>query len=89
MITVNEANDLVFESVRDEYDKYAEETERAIRTAAMDGRRSVLIPIVLDTAKEQEALCLLINKLKENGFYATYNDYGLGRRVKWEISVSW
>ena len=89
MITVNEANDLVFKGVKNEYDKYAEDVERAIRIAAMDGQKSVIISIEVDTAKEQEALRLLINELKENGFYATCNDYGLGRRAKWEISVSW
>lgn len=89
MITAREASDLVFEGVKNEYDKYVDEVERNIRVAAMDGQRSVIVPIEINTAKEQEALRLLINELKENGFYAVCNDYGLGRRVKWEISVSW
>jgi hypothetical protein len=89
MITANEANDLVFEGVKNEYDKYVEEVERNIRIAAMDGQRSVIVPIEINTAKEQEALRLLINELKENGFYAVCNAYGLGRRMKWEIFVSW
>ena len=89
MITANEASDLVFKGVKNEYDKYANEVERDIRVAAMDGQRSVIVPIEINTAKEQEALRLLINELKENGFYAVCNDYVLGRRAKWEISVSW
>lgn len=89
MITANEASNLVFEGVKNEYDKYVDEVERNIRIAAMDGQRSVIVPIEINTSKEQEALRLLMNELQENGFYAVCNDYGLGRRAKWEISVSW
>lgn len=98
MITVNEVSNLAFEDVKNAYDTYSKEIERAIRIAAMDGRRNVKAPIAFDTATEQEALCLLIDILKENGFYATYNDYGyytvyidneFRRRMKWEIFVSW
>lgn len=89
MITAREASDLVFEGVKNEYDKYMDEVERNIRVAAMDGRRSVIVPIVIDTAKEQESLRLLVNELKEKGFYATYNDYRFEGRLKWNISVSW
>lgn len=98
MITINEASNLAFEDVKNAYDKYSEEVERAIRIAAMDGRKNVMVPIAFDTATEQEALCLLIDALKENGFYATYNDYGyytvyisdeFRRRMKWEVFVSW
>ena len=98
MITINEASNLAFEDVKNAYDTYSKEVERAIRIAAMDGRKNVMVPIAFDTATEQEALCLLIDELKENGFYATYNDYGyyttytgneFRRRMKWEISVSW
>lgn len=89
MITANEASNLVFEGVKNEYDKYVDEVERNIRIAAMDGQRSVIVPIEINTSKEQEALRLLIHELQENGFYAVCNDYGLGRRAKWEISVNW
>ena len=98
MITVNEVSNLAFEDVKNAYDTYSKEVERAIRIAAMDGRKNVMVLIAFDTATEQEALCLLIDELKENGFYATYNDYGyytvyngceFRRRMKWEIFVSW
>ena len=98
MIIVNEASNLAFEDVKNAYDTYSKEVERVIRIAAMDGRKNIMVPIAFDTATEQEALCLLIDTLKENGFYATYNDYGyytvcidneFRRRMKWEIFVSW
>lgn len=89
MITAKEADNLVFESVKYEYNVLEQNIERAIRIAAMDGRRSVIIPIDVSTGKQREAISFFMKELRDSGFYASYDDYGSARKPKWEITVSW